>query len=216
MKLPSMPSLDSLGVLFALLPGLITLLLVRSLTVRGRKLDPAEAILHALAYTLLVHAIWAVLTGIGSFLPTPDLVGLSLCAVGLGLVLSWLTNSGAIYKALRAARLTREASWPSIWESAFKEFRATIGEYAVFEFKDGRRLLGAIRAFSAHQNEGHIYLDRPRWIDSDEAQPEQPGTILVNASDISFVQFLPLASETDDAGRSAQTNDSAATTTRTT
>ncbi len=206
MEFPSISIGGSVGLLFQLLPGLITFLVVRWLTARGRKIETAEAILHGLAYTLVVHAIWSFLTAIGSLIPTPDLMGLSLCAVGLGLAASWLTNSGSIYGVLRKLMLTREASWPSIWETAFREFTGRIGEYVVLEFKDRRRLLGAIRGFSADQEGGHVYLARPRWIHSDSDAPEQPGTLLVNATDIASVQFLPFSSETDDARRSTGTN----------
>ena len=216
MSIPDTWSLESLGVLFALLPGFITFLLVRSLTARGRRIQATEAVLHGLAYTLLAHAIWAVLTSVGSLIPTPDLVGLPLCAIALGLVLSWLATSGIVYNVLRKMRLTREAPWRSVWQSAFAEFRANVGEYAVLQFRDGRRLLGAIRGSSAQQSRGHVYLHRARWIHSDGDEPEQPGTILVNAGDISFVQFLPFPSETQDDRQSARTDDSAATpTTRT-
>jgi hypothetical protein len=190
-SLPDVGHLDTLGVLFALLPGLVTVLIVRALTARSRKLDTVETVLQGLAYTLLVHATWVILKMIGSWIPTPDLAGLSLCSVALGVLVSWATNSDLVYGLLRKVRLTAEPSWNSIWESAFREFRNTTGEYIVLEFKDGRRLKGGVRGFSSDQENGYVYLARCRWIDPTSEQLEQPGTLLFNAHDIKFVQFLP-------------------------
>lgn len=202
MKFPNVGSFDSLGILFTLLPGLITLVLVRALTARSRKIEPTEAILHGLAYTLLVHSIWTALT-IRSWIPTPDIVGLSLSAIALGLILSWLTNAGMTYGVFRWLNLTHEPSWPSIWETAFREFRGSQGEYAVFEFKDGRRLYGAIHGFSSDQKEGHLLVDRARWIhaaDEHQQQSEQPGSLLIRADDVAIVQFMPFTSEVRNVG----------------
>ena len=74
---------------------------------------------------------------------------------------------------------------------SFREFRNSDGEYVVVEFKDGRRILGAIRGFSNEQGNGHIVLQKSKWLHANEEQPEQPGMILVSAGDVSTIQFLP-------------------------
>jgi hypothetical protein len=207
LKFPNVGSVDSLGILFTLLPGLITFVIVRSLTARSRKMEPTDAILLGLAYTLLVHAIWTVLT-LASWIPTPDIVGLSLSAVGLGLFVSWLTNAGSAYRVFQWLRLTQESTWPSIWETAFREFRSNQGEYAVFEFTDGRRLYGAIHGFSADQRDGHILIDRAKWIHSNDENgdlPEQPGSLLIRADDVATVQFMPYEQGSQNVHRQSET-----------
>ncbi|HEX3552192.1 MAG TPA: DUF6338 family protein [Thermoanaerobaculia bacterium] len=192
LSFPQLGKIDSLGLLFTLLPGLLTYLIFRALSARGEKIDAVEAVLDGLAYTLVVHALWFSLKQLGSWIPTPDLLGLSLTAVGLGLSLATVYNSGTGYRMLRRLRLTGEPSWLTIWETAFREFRGVQkGEYAVLHLNDGRRVMGAIRGFSSQQKKGHVCLARVRWFSGTEASEEHPGLHLFNAGDICVVEFLP-------------------------
>jgi hypothetical protein len=202
-KLPNVGQIESLGILFTLLPGLITYLVVRALTERGRKIDAIDAVLYGLAYTLVVHAIWYALTHVGSWIPTPDIIGLCLTAVALGIVVAIIANTGVAYCVLRWLRITSEASWSTIWQTTFREFRRTEDEYAVLHLKDRRRVMGALRGYSSEQKEGHICLERVRWLDSDGARTEQPGMHLFNAEDVAFVEFVPALKEKDDGRRKA-------------
>jgi len=54
MALPDLGKIDSLGLLFTLLPGLLTFVIVHAMTARGQKIEPIEAVLYGLAYTLAV------------------------------------------------------------------------------------------------------------------------------------------------------------------
>lgn len=191
MDLPDIGKIESLGLLFTLLPGLLSYLVFRALAARADKIEAVEAILSGLAYTLVVHALWFGLK-LGSWIPTPDLLGLSVTAVGLGCSLAAIHNSGYGYRVLRRLRLTGEPSWVTIWETAFREFRGVQGgEYAVLHLKDGRRVMGAIRGFSPRQENGHVCLERVQWLLNAESGDEHPGLHLFNACDISIVEFLP-------------------------
>ncbi|MEL6898841.1 MAG: hypothetical protein AAFP90_22305, partial [Planctomycetota bacterium] len=108
MTLNSIGKLSDLGIVFSLLPGLVTYLAVRLCTGRERKIEVTEAILHALAYTLLSHAVWALCCLPGSYIPTPDIVGLSLCAIAIGLALSVAINRHLAISTLRFLGLTRQ------------------------------------------------------------------------------------------------------------
>jgi hypothetical protein len=195
MPFPSVGKLDpALGVLFTLLPGLVTFLVVRSLSARERKLDPTEVVLHGLAYTLIVHAIWQLLKSLGSWVATPDIVGLSLTAVAIGVLLAWLFNRAVLYSWFQRLGITDESNWASIWETAFREFRAQGGDYAVMHLRDGRPIMGAIRGHSASQVGGHICLESAGWLPSEgNALPlvELPGRILLCPKDVAFVEFVP-------------------------
>jgi hypothetical protein len=206
--MPNIADLETLEVLFALLPGLVTFLVHKALTRRERNIDATEAVLWGLAYTLLVHALWVLAKLPGSLIPTPDIVGLSLTAVALGVALSWLTNSGQGYAFLRQLGLTSGASWPTIWQSVFREFRRRVrprandpfpyrGQYIVVELRDGRRLLGGLVAQSDNQEDGHLVLDNYYWISGQSQQPNRRGVILIAGKDVAFVEFIPKNREDD-------------------
>lgn len=198
MQLPNLGRMQGLELLFTLLPGLLTYLLVRSLTARERRVDATEAVLQGLAYTLVVHAMWAVCTSVGSWIPTPDIVGLSLCAVVLAFIVSHLSNRGFVYGFLRQLGITEEPGWATIWDSAFREFRSLRGEYAVFHLGDGRRIMGAIRGHSSQQAGGHICLERAQWLEGLKALDELPGMVLMPADDVQFVEFIPIEKSSNE------------------
>jgi len=208
--IPQLDDLRSLDLLFSLLPGLVTFLIHKALTRRERTIDPTEAVLWGLAYTLLVHALWVLAKLPGSLIPTPDIVGLSITSVFLGLVLSWLTNSGRGYALFRRMGLTSGASWPTIWQSVFREFRKRgrarqndpfpyRGQFVVVEMRDGRRLLGGLVAQSDAQDDGHVVLDNYYWISgqSPQTQPNRRGVIMIAGKDIAFIEFIPKNAESD-------------------
>lgn len=198
--------LTDLGIVSSLLPGLVAYLVVRQCTARERKIDVTEAILHALAYTLLSHAIWAICTSLGSLIPTPEIVGLTLCAVFVGLVVSVTTNHRISYSLLRKLRLTRQAEFPTIWETSFVHAERELSEYAVFELDDDRRIMGAIRGVSSDCADGHICLEKCQWLSSELHNPSVPieGWFLVQAKRVKSVHFIPRG-ETEDV-RTPRTN----------
>lgn len=216
-KLPEPGEIDSLDVLFTLLPGLLTYLVVRGLCARGKKIETAEAILSGLAYTLVVHAIWYCLREIGSLIPTPEIVGLSLTAVGLGLGVSALHSSGRFYSLLRRLKVTTQPSWVTVWESAFSEhFYIHGGQYAVLHLRDGRRVMGAIRGYSPDSEKGHVCLQRVMWLPGRANEQVQsvvhPGMHIFSASDIAVVEFLlPEQGEIDARRKRSRTANPATT-----
>jgi hypothetical protein len=181
--------MENLGLLFSLLPGLLTYIVVRALTARERKLDAVEAVLHGLAYTVLVHSLWELLT-LKSWIPTPDLAGLSLCSLVIGLTIAKCHSRGWIYNLLRRFGLTEESTWQSAWETSFRMARADGREYAVLYLKDGRRIMGAVRGFSSEQNAGHVAIDRSQWLSEKNEATVIPGLMLLSANEILSVQFL--------------------------
>jgi len=131
------------------------------------------------------------LKALGSWIPTPDLVGLSLSAVAWGIAVAIAIRFGFPYNVLRRIKMTWEGPRPTTWESAIHEFQQTGGKYLLLNFKDGRRVLGATRGLPAQQKDGHFCLERVRWLSPGTDEIEQPGLMLFNAEDVSFVQFLP-------------------------
>ncbi len=195
LKLPNAGSADALDFLFTLLPGLITFIVIRQLTSREQKSETTDVVIYSLCYTLIVHGIWQFLN-IWSSIPTPDLVGLPLTAVFLGVLISVVTNNGHIYAYLRRLGITREASWSSTWETTFRMTFADkqLSEFIVLHLIDGRRIMGYIRTVSSAQQGGHLAMDHLQWLktDSDEVSDKRPNRelMLFRGEDIPFIQFL--------------------------
>lgn len=171
----------------------MTYLVVRLCTGRERKIDVTEAILHGLAYTLLAHALWAICMMPGSVFPTPDIVGLPLCALFIGMTLSFAINQQVVFAFLRKAGLTREPDFTSIWENTFRCSEDKVGEYVVVELDDDRRILGAVLGVSPHQTDGHLSLQRCQWLPTEPGGDTIPidGWFLVPAARVKSVHFLP-------------------------
>ena len=195
--LQSIGDIESVQVLFALLPGLLTVLVVRSLAAREQKLEAVETVIRGLAFTLLVHAIWALLT-IGSIIPTPDIIGMPLCAVALGLIVATIINSGWMYEILRFSRLTSESSWGNAWKSSFRHAAKNVGEYAVLHLKDKRRILGAVRCYSADADGGHVAIDKAAWLSQSNEVKDAIGFLIFPVEEIKFIQFLESQGEPNE------------------
>lgn len=195
MKLPSLSDEKALGLLFTLFPGLLTFLIVRLLTAREKKLDAVEAILHGLAYTLLVNLIWELLCWPGSYIPTSDIIGLGLTSVALAIGLSLAINNRLTYRLLQRVRVTSEPEFATIWETTFRTARTEIGSYAVLTLDDERRIMGELRGFSPEQSGGHVMLAKWEWLTEDTKDTEEftanTGWVLIPAERIIVVQFLP-------------------------
>lgn len=188
LEIPNPGEIETLGLIFTLSPGLICLFIIHSLTSRERKIEPVPVILHSLAYTLIVHAVWELLQ-FKSCIPTKPIVGLPLTAVVVGLVLAAAVCNGWIYKALRFLKITDESEWESVWKTAFKDGRK-IGEYVIITFEDGKQVQAAIRDFSSTQADGHITIERFRWIGEDYIPGEENTGILVfSASSVRDIHF---------------------------
>ncbi|WP_417736488.1 DUF6338 family protein [Rosistilla oblonga] len=210
--LNSVGKLSDLGIVFALLPGLVTYLVVRLCTGRERKIDVTETILHGLAYTLLSHAVWVVCTLPGSLLPTPEIVSLTLSAIVVGLVVSLAINRRVAFRTLRKLGLTREPEFPTVWETTFKLSEHDVGEYVVLELDDERRILGAILGVSPEQRDGHIALQRSQWLPMtpNDATIQIEGWFLIPAARVCSIHFLPRYKAND--ARETETTPTAADT----
>lgn len=191
---PKLPFLemkfDSLGPLFILLPGFLSYVIVHALCSRKKKHDTAEIVLHALVYTLIVNAIWQLLLIPKPIIPTPHLVGLSITALAVAIVASACINHGLFYIVLQKLKITRESAWGSVWKTAFRQAYKDGSEYAMLWFSDKTGVLGAVRGYSSEQKDGHIRVDRAKWISKEGALIDAPGTLLFKAEDVTAIQFL--------------------------
>lgn len=196
MPAPNPADLDALGFLFAVLPGILAFLIIRQLCWRDRRIEPLEFVVYSLAYTLVIESIWQLLVSIGNWIPTPKTIGVTTTSIVFAVLSARLINTGRVYSALRWLRLSNESDWPTVWQSTFRGCRSEDGVWATIELTDGRRLLCAIREFPWDQSEGHISVQDADWLDDDDGSGssctiEAPGILLIRASDVSIIEFLP-------------------------
>jgi hypothetical protein len=180
--LPEMPSPwagvtgEAMQGLLFLLPGLVTVAIIQSLTVK-QKMEPLERIIQALLYTFINHVTWQVLLlllncfifictwGHHWWQPSAmaQLVGLGVCAVFWGFIVTWVINIGWLHDKLRDMKwvakmlnrlrlarlakavsaatwfgLTKRSSRPSEWYDAFYDI---YDQFVVLHLKDERRIL---------------------------------------------------------------------------
>lgn len=189
--------LDALGdtklleLLLALLPGFLTAEIIAVLVVREDR-TVFDRIIQALIYTFLTQVIWHQLPWSRNSDAARDLIGLTLLAVALGLLLATLINTGVIHGVLRHLKITQATSRPNEWYDAFYERQL----YTVLHLRDGRRILGWPRIWPVRGDKGHILLEYAVWLDrTDESVPANKADYLINVKDVRFVEFLSHATE---------------------
>ncbi len=183
--------MSEIGFVFTLLPGLLTFIIVRTLTGRERKIDVTEATLHGLAYTLLTHALWELCKLPPTLIPTPDVVGLCLCSVLIGVLVSVSVKHRLAFGLMRYCGLTSEPEFPTVWETAFTLSSTELGDWVVIEFADGRRIMGAVKSVSPDHVEGHVCLQDARWLVSSSENPILlDGWFLTASKNIANIHFL--------------------------
>ena len=192
---------ETLHVLLALLPGLVTVAIVHALTVR-QNLAPLERIIQALLYTFLNHVFWQIAVVLinlkWDWKPSinGNLIGLFLCGAFLGLAMTLVINHDWLHGLLRLCRITKSTSRPNEWYDAFYRW----DEYVVVHLRDGRRLFGWPRLYPDTATEGHLILEDAEWL-FDEAKyspAENRLHIMIPVGSIEFVEFVPRNAHTDE------------------
>lgn len=183
-------SLETLGTLFTLLPGLLTFLIVRFLTNREKKIEATEAILMGLGYTLIINVVVRAIGGSDIGNVDTNLFSLTIVAITLALAVSLSINNGLIYSALRACKLTSESSWATTWATAFREYEQQKGEHILVYLKDNTKIMGAIKGWSASSERGDIALLESYWINENNEKIYAPGLVLIPRDQITMIQFL--------------------------
>lgn len=190
----NLANLSLLETMLMLLPGFVTAEIIGILVLREER-KTLDRVIQALIYTFLVHLLWAPFAWVFSTGPKADLVGLGLCAILLGLILTWTINTGAVHGLLRSLNLTKAASRPNEWYDAFYDKQ----EYVILHLKDGRRLFGWPRLYPFKPDKGHILLEESEWLDRPGRKPGRPKVdLLIDVSEVRFVEFLPLTDLEDD------------------
>ena len=170
-----------------LTPGLLAYAIFHSIAKRRDKIEAVNAIIASLGLTLVVQAMWAIAKLPPSIVPTPDVVGLSICSLLAAIGMIALEDYAVFPKFLQCCGLSKHSPWATVWQSAFRQYHAA-NSYIVLHLKDQRRVTGIVRGWPELQEDGHIVLEHSYWI-TDELV-KSTGILMFPANDISFVEFL--------------------------
>jgi hypothetical protein len=195
---------DFVSILQYLLPGFVSAWVFYGLT-SYPKPSQFERVVQAMIFTLFTQAtinvVEFVLKYIGTYwaiagwTDSSSLIGSILIALLFGLIFSYFANNDKLHKWLRHINITYQGSFPSEWFKAFLK-----PTYVVLHFNDDRRLYGWPIEWPSQPTKGHFVIADPSWqLDNGEEQRIiGVKNILVNASDVKWVEFLEITWENND------------------
>lgn len=183
----ALSNVNLVALLLALLPGFLTAHIVAALVLREDR-TAFDQIIRALIYTFLTHVIWSWCPWSGKPGTPTELLGLAIVSILLGLVLTFLINTGILHDLLRRTGITQAASRPNEWYDAFYEMQYR----TVLHLHDGRRVFGWPRIYPVQPDKGHILLQGAEWLDRPGDARNIPFVdLLIDVKDIRFVEFVP-------------------------
>ncbi|MCY4394812.1 MAG: DUF6338 family protein [Rhodospirillaceae bacterium] len=191
----SWASNEAVSVLIFLLPGFVAAGVFHSL-ISNPKPSGIDTIVRAFVFTIIVHVI-------------ARFIGLSLNAVELnilqnetwqitflvtvsiilGLFSAYAWNNDLLHKRLRRLNVTRQSSYQSAQYSAFAFHRNC---FVVLHLRGERRLYGWPREWPSRPDDQHFLIEDCEWLgDEERRQLEGVSHILVPASEVEMIEFLP-------------------------
>lgn len=203
--MPELISDDLLALATFLLPGFLAAWVFYGLTSHPKP-SQFERTIQALIFTFIVQILvpsvrWALesvgeVLSIGQWSTTGEGFASLLLAISLGAFLAYFTNNDSFHSKLRKWGFTTRTSHPSEWFYVLSQ-KVT---FIILHLRDGRRLYGWPKEWPIEPGKGQFYIMVPSWIQDDGKQvdlPELDG-ILINASDVQWVEFLDTGESTDD------------------
>lgn len=187
------------GLLTALAPGLLALVVARLLTQSERPWDAVATAVYGLALTVIANLGWLVVrTGLSLGMDvTQPWVNRELSPVGaqvIGILLGVLLAMSSKYDLI--GWLRRRFDMPdlrSVWLGGFGKHAQS---YVLLTLTDGQRVYGYARAVSKEEKDGHILLERASFSTPLEtfAPGQNPSAdrgriLLLRISDVSSVEF---------------------------
>lgn len=190
-------SSDLITILEFLLPGFVAAWIFYSLT-SFAKPSQFERVIQALIFTLFIQGLVSILEylclkvgdywQLGVWSSSSALVVSIIVAIAFGVIFSSFANNDKIHSYLRSRKLTRETSFPSEW---FGTFLKNV-TYIVLHLHDERRLYGWPIEWPSEPTRGHFVIADPSWLldDGSEARIVGVGNILIDVTDIKWVEFI--------------------------
>lgn len=192
---------EIVAVLTFLLPGFVGAAVFYALTSHPRP-GEFDRVVQALVFTTVGQAVAWLLRLLASvwweyqWPAELELTAAVASAVGVALLAAYAANHDTLHRPLRWLGVTRETSYPSEWYSTFANNR---GCYVVLYLKGRRRLYGWPWEWPSHADRGHFRLIDAEWLDDagNKASLEIGDTILVPASEVEMVSFVPIGTTRD-------------------
>lgn len=199
-----LPSIDILGVIYALVPGFLAAWVFYGLTAHPKK-TPFERTIQALIFTLFVQGMnYAVQFGLvwlagrgwtpwGEWTDRVALAWSGVNAVLIGIVFAVFANRDWAHTTLRKLGLTKRTSFPSEWFSAFNRDK----RYVILHLKGARRLHGWPEEWPDQPDSGHFVIYGPSWLlpNNERAPLYRVERLLMPATEVEMVEILKSESE---------------------
>lgn len=164
-----------------------------------------ERVIQALVFTLIVqvgvfcvHSL-SLLVGrieiLGVWNAQSELIASVALAVILGLTFAYFANTDKFHALARRFHITRETSYSSEWFAAFSKNITNV----ILHISGERRLYGWPIEWPSDPNTGHFLLKNASWLTDDgELHLDGAESILIPASEVSFVEFMERIEEIDN------------------
>lgn len=208
---------ELISLLQYLLPGFVSAWIFYSLTSYARP-SQFERVIQALIFTLFIQVTVSLaekgLLFAGKYFALAEWdksaeITLSvMVAIMFGFVFSFFANNDKLHEMFRKRNITRETSFPSEWFGAFLKDVT----YVVLHLKDERRLYGWPIEWPSEPTKGHFVIADPSWLhEGNELPISGVKTVLIDVSDVKWVEFLEKTWEKNDGKEGVQPSAAEAT-----
>lgn len=192
-----MPELSSdvIALLRYLAPGFLVAWVYFGLTSHAKP-SQFERVVQALIFTVVVQALvvcekWLLLmlgdvVNFGQWNDDSTLIASLLTAILLGLLFATINNADTLHILARKFNLSTRSGYPSEWFAAFY----TCTSHVVLQCKDGTRIFGWPLRWPSDKN-GHFYIvNAMREVEGTQQDLAHLHGVLVDAADVTFVEFV--------------------------
>ena len=157
-----------------------------------------ERVVQALIYTVVVQALVAAerviaeyigvkCCSLGEWTAESTLIASLITALGLGMILSVVTNTDSAHRLARKLKMSSRSGHPGEWYGAFCDFRCHI----VLNLKDGEWIYGWPLRWPSDSSNGHFLLDQvSRGVDDVTQELPQLYGVLIAAKDVVSIEFV--------------------------
>jgi len=180
-----------------LLPGFISAWVFYAFTSYPRP-SQFERVVQALIFTVLIKAmvymVEALLIFAGRFYvlgiwsEASQLIWSILCALLLGLTVSYFANNDRFHALFRTLGVTRQTSYASEWFGVFLN-NVT---YIVLYLQDERRLYGWPLEWPSDPGNGHFLISEASWLGENDQEIPLAGVqgVLMDVRQVKWVEFM--------------------------
>ena len=165
-----MESINSFQILFLLMPGLLSSLIMESLIIRKER-NQFNIIIEALVFSVIIYVTYSMIVNknqivfknIFQSLEYKDFFILFGLSVLYGLLFGFLVFKDWFLKPLRYFGITKKTTGNTVWDYILSG-HGEKDDCVIVDFSDGRKLFGHILNYSDYSDNQYLFLQRPIWI----------------------------------------------------